>query len=341
MAEMELMAKPSRAATRRRRVRSEVIFHELVRRYSQTEQPFDPSQLQVGQSVYGPEGNEYLVVENAPDTTNTVLMPADQAGAAVPEGVETLDSAELEMNYSLQPATGLATTAVIKKLREEDKDGSGKEWGLYTSDGSKLLGRHETKEDALQQEKAIKAHGGSRIIAGYVDEDNPSFSDPPDPTTKQVRAPDFAHFGPQEPETPEWSPGSGGPRTPRYDPLTHSQDTQTSAPRPSGPVDPDDKPPRKERPLRPYLHEGALRMDIGELEPYRQSGSPLENGPGWDSEEDMLRIGESGYTDVMNDIRALVDGGYSTIDVILNIGELYPRDLGERVLSEARKKGII
>lgn len=45
----------------------------------------------------------------------------------------------------------METTATIRRC--------GSQWCLYTHDGSRLLGKHETKEKALRQERAIKAHG--------------------------------------------------------------------------------------------------------------------------------------------------------------------------------------
>lgn len=50
--------------------------------------------------------------------------------------------------------------AVIKKLPKSDRDdkrpASEQIWGLYTSDGSRLLGRHPTREKAEKQEKAVQ-----------------------------------------------------------------------------------------------------------------------------------------------------------------------------------------
>jgi hypothetical protein len=54
-----------------------------------------------------------------------------------------------------------------------------------------------------------------------------------------------------------------------------------------------------------------------------------------------LRIGEPGYMEIFDTITALKDAGYSPVDIVLNIGELYPREIGERVLAEARRKGIL
>jgi hypothetical protein len=42
-------------------------------------------------------------------------------------------------------------TATIRKC--------GSKWCLYTKDGSRLLGKHDTKKGALKQEAAIHAHG--------------------------------------------------------------------------------------------------------------------------------------------------------------------------------------
>lgn len=36
----------------------------------------------------------------------------------------------------------------------------GSKWILYTKDESRVLGRHDTKKEAVAQERAIKAHGG-------------------------------------------------------------------------------------------------------------------------------------------------------------------------------------
>lgn len=44
--------------------------------------------------------------------------------------------------------------AVIKK--------SGKKWILYTKDGKRKLGTHDTREEALAQERAIMANKGGK-----------------------------------------------------------------------------------------------------------------------------------------------------------------------------------
>lgn len=60
--------------------------------------------------------------------------------------------------------------ATIKKCREEDKDDrpeSEQRWCLYTKDGSELLGRHPTKEEAMDQEAAIHANASVNRCIQY------------------------------------------------------------------------------------------------------------------------------------------------------------------------------
>jgi len=94
------------------------IFADLASKYAQVapadpNQNLDPNSLQVGQQVYSPEGTAMTVIENPMDTTTTTVVPADQAGTDVPEGVETLEEAELASQYTLAPneATPAVTTA--------------------------------------------------------------------------------------------------------------------------------------------------------------------------------------------------------------------------------------
>ena len=51
------------------------------------------------------------------------------------------------------------------------------------------------------------------------------------------------------------------------------------------------------------------------------------------NEEDVRR-----FTEAIQDMK---ECGYDTVDIVLNIGEMFPRDIGERVLAEARRKGVL
>jgi len=60
---------------------------------------------------------------------------------------------------------GMEKVAVIRKCKKGDSE-EGKPWCLYTHDGSRLLGRHPSKESAVKQEQAIKAQGRlAKVIA--------------------------------------------------------------------------------------------------------------------------------------------------------------------------------
>lgn len=52
-------------------------------------------------------------------------------------------------------------TATIRKC--------GSQWCLYTKDGSRVLGKHETKEKAMAQERAIKARQATGAIVALLD----------------------------------------------------------------------------------------------------------------------------------------------------------------------------
>lgn len=58
-------------------------------------------------------------------------------------------------------------TKTIRKCREEDAE-PGKPWCLYSSDGSKLLGRHATREEYVAQEQAIEANK-SDLLKGITE----------------------------------------------------------------------------------------------------------------------------------------------------------------------------
>lgn len=206
MIHMELHATPSRIARslcRKARTVDYSLFEGMARRYAQYLPAndmgtlMDPTQLQSGQPVYDPEGEEWLVVGDPDQTTDKVVMPADQQGTQIPQGVTTVEDAELASEYSLQPPA---------------------------SD--------------------VEAH---RIAQDVLD-----------------------------------------------------------------------------------LGRGVL--------PERSS---LEFPNDMSAETDKLRLGESGYVEIITAIQDMQDAGYGTVDVVLNIGEMFPRELGERVLAEARRRGIL
>ena len=96
------------------------IFMDLTRKYAQEDPSqtpaVDPDEVSIGQSVYDSSGKEFVVVEDDPGTTNKVLMPKQQTTTTtgVPEGVQTVENAELQSQYSLRPEGGQAATTASK-----------------------------------------------------------------------------------------------------------------------------------------------------------------------------------------------------------------------------------
>ena len=87
------------------------IFDIIIKKYAQDmsiESPtMDPTSVQIGQSIFDTGGKEYLVVEDDPTTTYKTLMPADQQGQSLPEGVTTVEDFDLSSEYSLQSPQSL------------------------------------------------------------------------------------------------------------------------------------------------------------------------------------------------------------------------------------------
>lgn len=290
MAVMEFTSRPSRIASRTRRIgRGWPAFVEIIRRYAQASTPATPGQLnpqdlQVGQSVYDNEGNEQIVVESPQGGSQKTLMPKDQQGQQIPQ-VQTVDDPEIATQYSLQPTT----------------PGSPKQ---------------------VQQPTANRQ-------AAYADEDDPYY-DSPDSMNRST-AEDWMTMPAGQTNIENWQDLGGGGDVVRYDPSRSRERSKITAPEESDSTRPTERPSKK----------STLQADMAELNEFVQPASPMLNGPALGSEEDALRLGEPGYTDIMNSIRDMVDAGYSTVDVMLTIGEVYPREIGQRVLSEARERGVL
>lgn len=95
------------------------VFDAIIEKYAQATpadpnaQALDPQAVQMGQSLYDTTGKEYIIVEDDPTTTYKTLMPADQQGQQVPEGVMTVEDSELSVDYSVQEPEGTSTPKVV------------------------------------------------------------------------------------------------------------------------------------------------------------------------------------------------------------------------------------
>ena len=117
---MQLKARRSIKKISNKRTRKPLgVFASIIKRYAQASPAdpagttLDPMSVQMGQSVYDPTGKEFLIVEDDPTTTHKTLMPKDQQGVDMPEGVTTVDDSELSVDYSVQQPEGGPITATI------------------------------------------------------------------------------------------------------------------------------------------------------------------------------------------------------------------------------------
>lgn len=103
--------------------RSLGVFEAIITKYSQVApttpaaENLDPQAIQMGQSIYDQTGKEYVVVEDDPTTTYKTLMPADQQGAQMPEGVQTVEDSELQVDYNVQQPSDLTTASLAPEFK--------------------------------------------------------------------------------------------------------------------------------------------------------------------------------------------------------------------------------
>lgn len=100
----------------------------------------------------------------------------------------------------------------------------------------------------------------------------------------------------------------------------------------------------------------ALRKVVSYSSPYKRTSEDFkivsnetvefqsdqnQTEPDTSESEEQFNSGQSGYTDIMNFIKDQVSLGLEPLDVVLLVGENFDRELGMKVLNEARAKGII
>jgi len=136
---MELFSEISKIARKRamrkKSMKDYDIFLEVAKRYAQTTDTttLAPDDIQVGQSVFDPNDEEFIVLESEDAATTKVLMPAEQLNTGgLPESVQTVDDVALESDYTLQPSgaqTGVtAFHKVLPEFREKKRAGVLKEF---------------------------------------------------------------------------------------------------------------------------------------------------------------------------------------------------------------------
>lgn len=232
-----------------KRVKRSVV-DEISMRYAQV---VDPTQTQIGESVYDEADDEYLVVENDPTTTEVVLMPKDQVQQPVPQGVKTVDEAEMG-TYTIQPTAGQP----VAKRAQQDID-----WDDIQSAAIDVVA-YSRQQDAKGIIEALDYLNFLILDQVQVEEG------------VDMRSM-FARIGRKQ------------------------SDTEILA-----------------------EFEKEVEMEVEDVEDIEELGP-----------------GESGYTDIMHDIKTMVAEEIPVVDLVLAIGEKYPRSMGEKVLADARSRGIL
>jgi hypothetical protein len=271
------------------------VYDEVLARYAQNlstetvtpgsqndSQTMDPSQLQPGQPVYSPEGKEFVVLNNPAGESQKVVMPSDQQGSQLPQGVTTVDDTELSSEYTL---TSPSTETKIQSSRRRMY--AGREPLINTQEPDELEEITDMDDDRPGLQTCTIYRFGKTVQIVWGDGGTETFT----AYTEDAAHGDFVDF--------------------------------------------------VERFRENYVKKTALRAEVHMNLPAGYATS-ISTAEGSKSKESAgLRIGQEGYVDIMTSIQDMVEAGYDTVDVVLNIGELYPRDIGERVLEEARERGIL
>ena len=112
--------------------------------------PIDPNAVQPGQSVYNLEGEEYIILENDPATTDKVLMPAEDKGKEVPEGATSIDDYEFSTTYQVQPVQSVQA-AIEKEFVKGSKAKSNAALIFKAQNLAKLDGQNLEQNQKLSQ----------------------------------------------------------------------------------------------------------------------------------------------------------------------------------------------
>lgn len=291
------------------------IFFDVIRRYAQDDNTVDtkvdPNSLQVGQSVYDAEGKEMVVIGDPEGVDNKVLIPKDQVGQQYPAGAIPVSYNDLASSYNVQPAQGPQTANVIKSFKVLIEKGVG--LGMGPGMGRKIkpgIGRGRGRGMGPGMGRGRNECPYDKSVMNEVE--------------------DWMTMGDDETNVGNW-----------LDMDKESCDDSLN-----------DKFKKKLFSIMPKFkrqshdqkhYHDVLKAFASGLRAFNEVEDESDKFKSEFNGEDLdgFKIGEPGYTEVINCIDGLVNDGYETVDIILKIGEEFPREMGERVLSDARSQGIL
>lgn len=322
------------------------IFEDLARHYAQQNPPqenggqenpqdengADPEQtnpgvdtdsLAQGQTIYDLAGIAYTVLEPTQDGKKQI-MPADQQGQQVPKGIKQVEDNDLASAYTMSPqasrkhaqdfgnACTNASDHIEVAVRELEPFANSTSSELDTSFANGYLDPLTELAGFLKLERMVSERMGKKSQSDLAINWN-DFDD-------ILEAMKFAISNKDAKSLMEAAEDM-------VDLILMNV---------SVPVDTDISlgiPKEKVAEILPAFRKAQMG-DINSFhEPQTFSGGK--------DDESGLNVGEGGFGECMARLKALVESDYEVVDIILTLGEEYPRELANKVLSEAREKGIL
>ena len=345
---MELFAKRStrKIAKVKNPMKNTSIFEDLARHYAQQNPPqedggqvnpqdetgADPEQtnpgvdtdsLAQGQTIYDLAGIAYTVLEPTQDGKKQI-MPADQQGQQVPKGIKQVEDNDLASAYTMSPqasrkmaqdfgnACSNASDHIEDAVRELEPFANQSSSELDTSFANGYLDPLTELAGFLKLERMVSERMGkvsqSDLSMNWNDFDDILNSmkfaiDNKDAKSLMEAAEDMVDLILMNVSVPV--------------------DTDISL----------GIPKEKVAEVLPAFRKAQM----GDINSFHE---PQTFSSGKD-DESGLTVGEGGFGDCMTRLKELLSGGYEVVDIILTLGEEYPRELANKVLSEAREKGIL
>ncbi len=341
-----------KSAGRPGRTLTSSIFTDLAESYSKTAQEqMDPNQLQVGQSVYDAAGEEMIVVEDPADTTNKVLMPAAEQGQATPT-VETVEDSELSTSYSVQPTTDegggvtmpeMAETAGcdtpkkatnihvitlddvgVDKQAQEDFYDEEVDWDDIRSSAIEINAYSQQKD---MRGLTIAVEEITNIILSHMEM-------PEDAVMPAMFARLTSKCLARKAKKVEVLPEFRVAKVSKVEVLPEFKASKHALKKVSARLK-----KTEEFVKTAQVPETSVHPDVMSFHDVEENSTSLDTGVNSDDPE--MTLGESGAVDIIECIKDMVDEGYEVVDVILSVGEKFPKDQGMKVLEDARAEGIL
>ncbi len=320
------------------------IFEDLARHYAQQNPPqenggqenpqdengADPEQtnpgvdtdsLTQGQTIYDLAGIAYTVLEPTQDGKKQI-MPADQQGQQVPKGIKQVEDNDLASAYTMSPqasrkhaqdfgnACTNASDHIEDAVRELEPFANQSSSELDTSFANGYIDPLTELAGFLKLERMVSERSGkvsqSDLSMNWNDFDdilNEMHQSISNKDAKRLleNAEDLVDLVLMNVNMPEGTDVS----------QTVTKDAE--------------------------ILPAFRKAQMGDINSFHEP----QTFSGGKDDESGLTVGEGGFGDCMTRLKELLSGGYEVVDIILTLGEEYPRELANKVLAEAREKGIL